>query len=139
MKRILLAAVLIALILTTGCKSKDKVHLNIDVNQIDEVSITTQMTNPVAEINLDKDKWEDVIDKLNSYSLKEIKSEDKKGWEYLFNIKTKDEVLQISLSEDRISVGEKEYKCNDYNSEDFIYLFEDVDNWIIKLKQESAI
>lgn len=128
MKRIFLAAVLIALILATGCKNKEEVHLNIDVNQVDEVSITTQMTNPVAEINLDKDKWDDVIDKLNSYSLKEIKSEDKKGWEYLFNIKIKDEVLQISLSEDRISVGEKEYECNDYKSEDFIYLFEDSDN-----------
>ena len=128
MKRIFLAAVLIALILTTGCNNNDEVHLNIDVNQVDEVSITTQMTNPVAEINLDKDKWDDVIDKLNSYSLKEIKSEDKKGWEYLFNIKIKDEVLQISLSEDRISVGEKEYECNDYKSEDFIYLFEDSDN-----------
>lgn len=128
MKRIFLAAVLITLILTTACANKEEVHLNIDVNQVDEVSITTQMTNPVEEINLDKDKWEDVIDKLNSYSLKEIKSEDKKGWEYLFNIKIKDEVLQISLSEERISVGEKEYKCKDYNSEDFIYLFEDVDN-----------
>lgn len=128
MKRIFLAAVLIALILATGCKNKEEVHLNIDVNQVDEVSITTQMTNPVAEINLDKDKWDDVIDKLNSYSLKEIKSEDKKGWEYLFNIKIKDEVLQISLSEDRMSVGNKEYKCKDYNSEDFIYLFEDSDN-----------
>lgn len=128
MKRILLASVLISLILATGCKNKEEVHLNIDVNQVDEVSITTQMTNPVEEINLDKDKWEDVIDKLNSYSLKEIKSEDKKGWEYLFNIKTKDELLQISLSEDRMSVGNKEYKCKDYNSEDFIYLFEDSDN-----------
>lgn len=128
MKRIFLAAVLIALILTTGCANKDETHLNIDVDQIDEISITTQMTNPVAEINLDKDKWEEVIDKLNSYSLKEIKSEDKKGWEYLFNIKTKDEVLQISLSEDRMCVGDKEYKCKDYNSEDFIYLFEDIDN-----------
>ena len=128
MKRIFLAAVLIALILATGCANKDDTHLNIDVNQVDEISITTQMTNPVAEINLDKDKWEDVIDKLNSYSLKEIKSEDKKGWEYLFNIKTKKELLQISLSEDRISVGDKEYKCKDYNSEDFIYLFEDNDN-----------
>ena len=128
MKRIFLVAVLIALILTTGCKNKDEVHLNIDVNQVDEISITTQMTNPVEEINLDKDKWKDVIDKLNSYPLKEIMPEDKKGWEYLFNIKTKDEVLQISLSEDRISVGEKEYECKDYNSEDFIYLFEDSDN-----------
>ena len=128
MKRMFLAAVLIALILTTGCANKDEVHLNIDVNQVDEVSITTQMTNPVEKINLDKDKWEDVIDKLNSYPLKEIKPEDKKGWEYLFNIKTKDELLQISLSEDRISVGDKEYKCKDYNSEDFIYLFEDNDN-----------
>lgn len=128
MKRIFLAAVLITLILTTACANKEEVHLNIDVDQVDEISITTQMTNPVAEINLDKDKWQDVIDKLNSYSLKEIKSEDKKGWEYLFNIKSKDELLQISLSEDRISVGEKEYKCKDYNSEDFIYLFEDVDN-----------
>lgn len=128
MKRIILAAVLISLILATGCANKEEVHLNIDVNQVDEISITTQMRDPVAEINLDKDKWEDVIDKLNSYSLKEIKSEDKKGWEYLFNIKTKDEVLQISLSEDRISVGEKEYECNDYKSEDFIYLFKDSDN-----------
>ena len=123
-----LAAVLIALILTTGCANKDEVHLSIDVNQVDEVSITTQMTNPVEEINLDKVKWEDAIDKLNSYSLKEIKTEDKKGWEYLFNIKTKDELLQISLSEDRMCVGDKEYKCKDYNSEDFIYLFEDIDN-----------
>lgn len=128
MKRMFLAAVLIALILATGCANKDEVHLNIDVNQIDEISITTQMRDPVAEINLDRDKWEEVIDKLNSFSLKEIKSEDKKGWEYLFNIKTKDELLQISLSEDRISVGDKEYKCKDYNSEDFIYLFEDNDN-----------
>lgn len=128
MKRIFLAAVLIALILTTGCANKDETHLNIDVDQIDEISITTQMTNPVAEINLDKDKWEEVIDKLNSYSLKEIKTEDKKGWEYLFNIKTKDELLQISLLGDRMCVGEKEYECKDYNSEDFIYLFKDNDN-----------
>lgn len=128
MKRMFLAAVLIALILATGCANKDDKHLNIDVDQIDEISITTQMSNPVAEINLDKDKWEEVIDKLNSYSLKEIKPEDKKGWEYLFNIKTKKELLQISLSEDRISVGDKEYKCKDYKSEDFIYLFEDNDN-----------
>lgn len=127
MKRIFLAAVLITLILTTGCKSKEA-HLNIDANQVDEISITTQMRDPVAKINLDREKWEEVIDKLNSYPLKEIKPEDKKGWEYLFNIKTKDEVLQISLSEDRISVGEKEYKCKDYNSEDFIYLFNDVGN-----------
>lgn len=128
MKRIFIPVILITVILTIGCNKKDKVYLNIDIEQVDEIAITTQMTDPVTEIDLDRDKWDDVIDKLNSYSLKEIKSEDKKGWEYLFNIKTKDEVLQISLSEDRISVGEKEYECKDYNSEDFIYLFKDVGN-----------
>ena len=128
MKRIFILVILITVILTIGCNKKDKVYLNIDIEQVDEIAITTQMTDPVTEIDLDRDKWDDVIDKLNSYSLKEIKSEDKKGWEYLFNIKTKDELLQISLSEDRISVGEKEYKCNGYNSDDFIYLFKDVGN-----------
>lgn len=128
MKRIFLAVVLIALILTTGCTNNEEVHLDIDVEQVDEISITTQMRDPVAEINLDRDKWQDVIDKLNSYSLKEIKSKDKKGWEYLFNISTKEDLLQISLSKDRMCVGDKEYKCKDYKSEDFIYLFEDVDN-----------
>ena len=128
MKRIFIPVILITVILTIGCNKKDKVYLNIDIEQVDEIAITTQMTDPVTEIDLDRNKWEEVIDKLNSYPLKEIKSEDNKGWEYLFNIKTKDGLLQISLSEDRMCVEEKEYKCKDYNSEDFIYLFKDNDN-----------
>ena len=38
---------------------------------------------------IEKEKYEDLISKLNSYSLKEITDEKYKGWQYLIKIEKK--------------------------------------------------
>lgn len=129
MKRtISILAVAVAYLLLLGCTSKKtdvRINMNIDPKGIKEITASSQMTNPKQDIVLEKDQVEELVKKLNSYSLKEIQDEDKKGWQYAFTIERKeDDKTQISFIDHTVQVNDKKYEVKDYKPEDFSYLFE---------------
>ena len=72
-----------------------------------------------------KEKYEDLISKLNSYSLKEITDEKYKGWQYLIRIEKKGgEITLICFMDNKVKVNDIVYEVRDYNIDDFSYLFE---------------
>ncbi|MFN2938849.1 hypothetical protein ACKX2D_07335 [Lachnospiraceae bacterium YH-ros2226] len=129
MKRtISILAVAVAYLLLLGCTSnKTDVSstMNIDPKGIEEITASSQMSNPKQDIVLKKDQVEELVKKLNSYSLKEIQDDDKKGWQYAFTIERKgDDKTQISFIDHTVQVDDKTYEVKDYKPEDFSYLFE---------------
>ncbi|MDD7347698.1 MAG: hypothetical protein PUG43_04135 [Clostridiales bacterium] len=81
MKKILhLIAVTISLILLVGCvanKSGDEKSMNINIDGIEQITVSTQTTGQKQDVILENKKIEGLISKLNSYSLKEITDEKK--------------------------------------------------------------
>lgn len=81
MKKILhLIAVTISLILLVGCvanKSGDEKSMNINIDGIEQITVSTQTTRQKQDVILENEKIEGLISKLNSYSLKEITDEKK--------------------------------------------------------------
>ena len=74
---------------------------------------------------IEKEKYEDLISKLNSYSLKEITDEKYKGWQYLIKIEKKGgEIILICFMDNKVKVNDIVYEVRDYNIDDFSYLFE---------------
>lgn len=130
MKKILhLIAVTISLILLVGCvanKSGDEKSMNINIDGIEQITVSTQTTRQKQDVILENEKIEGLISKLNSYSLKEITDERKdKGWQYLIKIeKTGGDNILISFMDNKVKVNDVVYEARDYNIDDFSYLFE---------------
>ena len=91
MKKIFhLIAVTISLVLLVGCISNnlgDEKSMNLKIDGIEQITVSTQTTGQKQDVIIEKEKFEDLISKLNSYSLKEIT--DEKGWQYLIKIEKK--------------------------------------------------
>ena len=83
MKKIFhLIAVTISLVLLVGCISNDlgdEKSMNIKIDGIEQITVSTQTTRQKQDVIIEKEKYEDLISKLNSYSLKEITDEKYKG------------------------------------------------------------
>ena len=83
---------LLAGVLLVGCISKDlgdEKSMNIKIDGIEQITVSTQTTGQKQDVIIEKEKYEDLISKLNSYSLKEITDEKDKGWQYLIKIEKK--------------------------------------------------
>lgn len=129
MRKIIYALLIVSLLLViSACsKSNDANEITKTVNEknIIEVTVSTQMTTQKQDIVLNENDWGKLLDKLSSYSLKRVDDEKKNGWEYLFKIKQKDDVITlISFMENQVIVNGTVYEVKDYDKEDFLYLFE---------------
>lgn len=119
---------LICLVFLGGCfskNSKEDDSLNINPELIEKITISTQMTDPKEDLVIKNENFEKLINKLNSYSIKEIKDENEKGWQYLFKLEEKGGgIILISFMDDKVYVNEKAYQVEGYDKEDFLYLFD---------------
>lgn len=98
--------------------------MNINPKDVKQITVSTQTTEQKQDTLVENEKVDGLIKKLNSYSIRELKAEKEKGWQYLFKIEKKeDEVILISFMEDRVTIDETVYEVEDYNSNDFSYLF----------------
>lgn len=108
----------------------DQTHQNAIIQalyyeKIIAITASTQMTAPKHDIVLNKSDWGKLLDKLTTYSLNPIgEAEDENGWEYRFKIEQEDDITVIAFMKDRVVVDGIVYEVEDYNSGDFLYLFE---------------
>ena len=99
--------------------------MNIKIDGIEQITVSTQTTGQKQDVIIEKEKYEDLISKLNSYSLKEITDEKYKGWQYLIKIEKKGgEIILICFMDNKVKVNDIVYEVRDYNIDDFSYLFE---------------
>ena len=123
---------LICLLFLGACFSKNSKKddsLNINPELIEKITISTQMTDPKEDLVIKNENFENLINKLNSYSIKEIKDENEKGWQYLFKLEEKGgEIILISFMDDKVHVNEKTYQVDGYDKDDFLYLFDKSSN-----------
>ena len=119
---------LLAGVLLVGCISKDLggvKSLNIKIDGIEQITVSTQTTGQKQDGIIGKEKFEDLISKLNSYSLKEITDVKDKGWQYLIKIEKKGgEITLICFMDNKVKVNDIVYEVRDNNIDDFSYLFE---------------
>lgn len=119
---------LLAGVLLVGCISNDlgdEKSMNIKIDGIGQITVSTQTTGQKQDVIIEKEKYEDLISKLNSYSLKEITDEKYKGWQYLIKIEKKGgEITLICFMDNKVKVNDIVYEVRDYNIDDFSYLFE---------------
>ena len=119
---------LLAGVLLVGCISNDlgdEKSMNIKIDGIEQITVSNQTTGQKQDVIIEKEKYEDLISKLNSYSLKEITDEKYKGWQYLIKIEKKGgEITLICFMDNKVKVNDIVYEVRDYNIDDFSYLFE---------------
>lgn len=122
-----LVALVVSLLFLVSCdsdNSRDEKSMNINPKDVKQITVSTQTTEQKQDTLVENEKVDGLIKKLNSYSIRELKAEKEKGWQYLFKIEKKeDEVILISFMEDRVTIDETVYEVEDYNSNDFSYLF----------------
>lgn len=128
-KYFLITVILVAIILSVGCVSdkteEEATSMGIYLEQVEKITVSTQMTNPKQDIVLENEDLEDCVNKLNEYSLKQTNDEQKKGWQYLFKIEREGGVVTVlSFMDDRVTVDGTVYEVEGYDSRDFLYLFE---------------
>lgn len=126
-KMLYLVTIIVSLIPLVSCSSDnsgDEKSMNINPEDIKQITVSTQTTEQKQDVVVENEKVDELIKKLNSYSIRETKAEKEKGWQYLFKIEKKEgEVIIISFMEDRVTIDETVYEVEDYNSNDFSYLF----------------
>lgn len=122
-----LISLVIALIFLVSCDSDylgDEESMNIKQDEIEQITVSTVMTKKKQDVVVENEKIEELIKKLNSYSIREIKDDEKKGWENLFKIEKKGgELLLISFMDKKVSVDGILYEVEGYKNDDFLYLF----------------
>ncbi|MBQ7245542.1 MAG: hypothetical protein IJS33_01305 [Firmicutes bacterium] len=129
MRKIIYIAFLVSLLLVVSACSKsnaaNEITKIVNEKNIIDITVSTQMTTQKQDIVLNENDWGKLLDKLSSYSLNRVDDENENGWEYLFEIKQKDDVITlISFMGNRVIVNGTVYEVKDYNKEDFLYLFE---------------
>ena len=122
-----LVALVVSLLFLVSCdsdNSRDEKSMNINPNDVRQITVSTQTNEQKQDTIVENEKVDDLIKKLNSYSIRETKAEKEKGWQYFFKIERKEnEVILISFMEERVTIDETVYEVEDYNSNDFSYLF----------------
>ena len=122
-----LIALVVSLLFLVSCdsdNSRDEKSMNINPNDVRQITVSTQTNEQKQDTIVENEKVDDLIKKLNSYSIRETKAEKEKGWQYFFKIERKEnEVILISFMEERVTIDETVYEVENYNSNDFSYLF----------------
>ena len=123
----LIAAAALACCMLASCGGKsDPIGEVLDRDEIESVTMTSTMSKDATlSIEIDEAHWNKVIDQLKSYKLKYKGENEKKGWALYFKFELKSgELVQISISDDDIIIGNDRYQMENYDSHDFDYLFE---------------
>ena len=122
-----LVALVVSLLFLVSCdsdNSRDEKSMNLNPNDVRQITVSTQTNEQKQDTIVENEKVDDLIKKLNSYSIRETKAEKEKGWQYFFKIERKEnEVILISFMEERVTIDETVYEVENYNSNDFSYLF----------------
>lgn len=129
MRKIIYTTFIISILLVVSACSKsndtNEITKILSEKNIVEIKVSTQMTSKKQDVVLNEEYWGKLLDKFNSFSLKQIDEEKKNGWQYLFKIEQKEDVVTlISFMEDRVTIDGTVYEVEGYNSNDFLYLFE---------------
>ena len=126
-KTFYLMTLIISLILLVSCASDnsgDEKSMNINQEEIKQITVSTQTTEQKQDVVIENEKIDELIKILNSYSISETTEEAKAGWQYLFNIEKKSgEIILISFMEKKVKVNDILYEVEGYNIDDFSYLF----------------
>lgn len=98
----------------------------VNLDDISEISIITQMTDPPKELNVSESECKGLIDVLKGYTLKRLHREIPKGWQYRFEIKMKngESISILFQGSGRVVINDKYYNVYGYSPDDFLYLFE---------------
>lgn len=126
-KHYLILLTVIMTLLLISCASentKNEIGENIELNKITKITVSTQMTEPKQDVVLKEEKWKELVNKLNAFSLTETSQEKQKGWQYLFKIEQDGNITLISFSDNKVTVGETVYEVKNYDPNEFLYLFE---------------
>lgn len=122
-----LVVLVVSLLFLVSCdsdNSRDEKSMNINPNDVRQITVSTQTNEQKQDTIVENEKVDDLIKKLNSYSIRETKAEKEKGWQYFFKIERKEnEVILISFMEELVTIDETVYEVENYNSNDFSYLF----------------
>lgn len=117
-----------------------------DTEKISSVTVSvgceTDFANPPGTLNVEKENWQSVIDKLDSYGLKNGReSEERGGWDVSITFKMNDQkTYMISLcstyasvsvctgdelkENDFKTISDTYYDLSGFNVDDFRYLYE---------------
>ncbi len=134
----ILIVILILIVIYMLFFKKNNMADVVDLNDISEINIRTQMTSPLKELDVPESEYDGLIELLKKYKVKEIHREIPKGWQYNFKIKTKSGenisiLFQGSDTIDsngrkravgRVVINDKYYNVYGYSPNDFLYLFE---------------
>ena len=123
----LIAAAALACCMLAACNGKsDHIGEVLNRDDIESVTVTSTMSKDSPQsIEIDEANWDKVINQLKSYKLKYKGENEKKGWALYFKFELKSgELVQISISDDDIIIGNDRYQMKNYDSHDFDYLFE---------------
>lgn len=126
-KHYLILLTVIMTLLLISCASentKNEIGENIELNKITKITVSTQMTESKQDVVLKEEKWKELVNKLNAFSLTETSQEKQKGWQYLFKIEQDGNITLISFSDNKVTVGETVYEVKNYDPNEFLYLFE---------------
>ena len=125
-------AMIVSLVLMVGCgsnNSRDGKSMNINIDGIEKITVSTQTTEQKQDVILRNEDYKGLISKLNSYSIKEISDEKDKGWQYSIKIEKKGgAITMISFMDNKVKVNDIVYEVRDYNTDDFSYLFDSVED-----------
>ena len=103
--------------------------MNINIDGIEKITVSTQTTGQKQDVILRNEDYKGLISKLNSYSIKEISDEKEKGWQYSIKIEKKGgAITMISFMDNKVKVNDIVYEVRDYNTDDFSYLFDSVED-----------
>lgn len=125
MKKMYIFLILLMFVFTS-CSSnkKNEILKQLSIDNIKSITVSTQMTDKKQDIVLKKEQWEDLLSRLNNIYLNKTKMEKKNGWQYLFKIEKNDNTtVLISFMENNVTIGNTVYTTDNYNSDDFLYLF----------------
>jgi hypothetical protein len=122
-----IVALIVFILLLSGCllKKDEMTYMNINPDKVEQIRVSTQVTDVKQDIAVASKDLGDLVNKLNSYPLKKINAEKSKGWQYLFTIVYSDGGLTyISFMENLVIWDDSIYEVKDYNTDDFLYLFQ---------------
>lgn len=122
-----IVALIVFILLLSGCllKKDEMTYMNINPDKVEQIRVSTQVTDVKQDIAVASKDLGDLVNKLNSYPLKKINAEKSKGWQYLFTIVYSDGgLIYISFMENLVIWDDSIYEVKDYNTDDFLYLFQ---------------
>ncbi|WP_029451725.1 hypothetical protein [Clostridium algidicarnis] len=110
MKKVLIIA-LVGLLIISFFIIQRNTKLNINSNDITEISITSLPSPPTNKSIKDVVEINEFVSILNELDLKRVKNTDEKGWKYLIKV-IGDEDYTIQIVSSHLIINEKRYETD---------------------------